>query len=163
MISAIGPRIRSSDHDLADLLLQDLVDRQLVARAGSAVHLPQHSVALDPTSERLEGLLTAIGGSNETTPPTMAELATAGFDRDFVEAAARTGLVVRVPPNFVFTRGFIDAAEQTVRDAGTQGITVSAFRQALGTSRKYAVPLMEWFDQRGLTRRQGDVRFARDA
>jgi selenocysteine-specific elongation factor len=162
MMSAIGPRIPSSDHDLADLLLQDLVNRQLVARTGSAVHLLQHSVELDPTSDRLEGLLAAIGGSNETTPPTMSELATAGFDRDFVEAAARTGLVVRVPPDFVFTRDFMDAAEQTVRDAGPEGITVSAFRQALGTSRKYAVPLMEWFDQKGLTRRQGDVRFARD-
>jgi selenocysteine-specific elongation factor len=35
-------------------------------------------------------------------------------------------------------------------------------RESLGTSRKYAVPLMEWFDQRGVTRRDGDVRFLRE-
>jgi selenocysteine-specific elongation factor len=118
---------------------------------------------MDPKSELFESLIAAIGGSNEATPPTVTELSASGFDRDFVEAAARSGLLVRVPPDFVFTRGFIDAAEQAVKDAGPQGITVSAFRQALGTTRKYAVPLMEWFDQKGITRRQGDVRFARDA
>jgi selenocysteine-specific elongation factor len=40
---------------------------------------------------------------------------------------------------------------------------VSAFREALGTSRKYAVPLLEWFDQQGVTRREGDLRFPRSS
>ena len=40
---------------------------------------------------------------------------------------------------------------------------MSAFREALGTSRKFALPLLEWFDHRGITRREGDLRFPRDA
>jgi selenocysteine-specific elongation factor len=40
---------------------------------------------------------------------------------------------------------------------------VSAVRQAIGTSRKYAVPLMEHLDRTGVTRRSGDLRFARGA
>jgi selenocysteine-specific elongation factor len=40
-------------------------------------------------------------------------------------------------------------------------MTVSDVRQALGTSRKYAVPLLEHLDARGLTRRVGDVRVSR--
>jgi selenocysteine-specific elongation factor len=59
------------------------------------------------------------------------------------------------------TPGLVARAEAAVRDAGTAGITVSAFREALGTSRKYAVPLLEWFDHRGVTRRDGDLRFPR--
>ena len=51
------------------------------------------------------------------------------------------------------------AAETVVREAGPAGITVSAFREALGTSRKFALPLLEWFDHRGVTRRAGDLRF----
>jgi len=70
--------------------------------------------------------------------------------------------VVRVGQDFVFTAAFVSKAEGVVRDAGVAGITVSAFREALGTSRKYAVPLLEWFDQRGVTRRDGDRRVARD-
>ncbi len=40
-------------------------------------------------------------------------------------------------------------------------ITMAAFRDAVGTSRKYAVPLMEWFDATGVTIRDGDRRTLR--
>jgi selenocysteine-specific elongation factor len=40
-------------------------------------------------------------------------------------------------------------------------MTVSDVRAALGTSRKYAVPLLEYLDAQGVTRRAGDVRVAR--
>lgn len=41
------------------------------------------------------------------------------------------------------------------------GLTVAQFRTAIGTTRKYAVPLLEWFDAAGLTERRGDERFLR--
>jgi selenocysteine-specific elongation factor len=34
-------------------------------------------------------------------------------------------------------------------------------RDVLGTSRKYVVPLLEYFDSRGLTKRDGDIRTLR--
>jgi len=37
-------------------------------------------------------------------------------------------------------------------------ITMAAFRDLVGTSRKFAVPLLEWFDAHGVTIRSGDVR-----
>jgi selenocysteine-specific elongation factor len=40
-------------------------------------------------------------------------------------------------------------------------ITMARFRDAVGTSRKYAVPLMEWFDAAGVTVRDGDLRALR--
>lgn len=40
-------------------------------------------------------------------------------------------------------------------------MTMAEFRDQLGTSRKYAVPLLEWFDSRGITVRSGDVRMLR--
>jgi selenocysteine-specific elongation factor len=40
-------------------------------------------------------------------------------------------------------------------------ITMSAFRELAGTSRKFAVPLLEWFDAAGVTIRSGDVRVLR--
>jgi len=86
-----------------------------------------------------------------------------GIGRDAIDAAIRTGLVVRVAPELVFLPDLIDRAREIVAGASGSGITVSAFREALGTSRKYAVPLLEWFDQRGITRRDGDVRFPRSS
>jgi len=39
------------------------------------------------------------------------------------------------------------------------GLTVAEIRDLLGTTRKYAVPLCEYLDRSGLTRRDGDLRF----
>ncbi|MGH2719796.1 MAG: SelB C-terminal domain-containing protein, partial [Actinomycetota bacterium] len=36
--------------------------------------------------------------------------------------------------------------------------TVAQFRDAVGASRKYVVPLLEYLDRMGVTRRQGDLR-----
>jgi len=42
-------------------------------------------------------------------------------------------------------------------------ITMATFRDLVGTSRKFAVPLLEWFDATGVTIRSGDVRLLRIA
>jgi selenocysteine-specific elongation factor len=40
-------------------------------------------------------------------------------------------------------------------------MTMAQFRDLVGTSRKYAVPLLEWFDARAITVRSGDYRMLR--
>jgi selenocysteine-specific elongation factor len=44
-----------------------------------------------------------------------------------------------------------------------KGLTVADIRDMLGTTRKYAVPLCEYLDRVGVTRREGDYRFAATA
>jgi selenocysteine-specific elongation factor len=51
--------------------------------------------------------------------------------------------------------------EASIRRDGP--ITMARFRDAVGTTRKYAVPLMEWFDATGVTVRDGDVRALRQS
>jgi selenocysteine-specific elongation factor len=77
-----------------------------------------------------------------------------------IDAAAAAGLVIRVANALVFTPELVARAETLVRGS-PGGITVSAFREALGTSRKYALPLLEHFDRTGVSRRDGDLRFPR--
>jgi selenocysteine-specific elongation factor len=75
----------------------------------------------------------------------------------------RSGALVRISSELVFTRELVERAGSIVREAGADGITLSALRERLGTSRKYAVPLAEHLDRTGVTRRSGDLRFARGA
>jgi selenocysteine-specific elongation factor len=49
--------------------------------------------------------------------------------------------------------------EGILRKEGT--MTMARFRDVIGTSRKYAVPLLEWFDAAGITIRNGDIRTLR--
>ena len=39
-----------------------------------------------------------------------------------------------------------------------QMIDIGQFKELFGLSRKIAIPLLEWFDRAGVTKRTGDVR-----
>jgi selenocysteine-specific elongation factor len=156
--TAIAPS--PAEPELLEALLDRLVDDGLAERTATAVRLPSHRGGLDERAPEVQRLLEALDAGHPAQPPSLAELHATGIGRDVVDAAVRAGLVVRVSPDLVFLRSLVDRAEGIVGEART-GITVSVFREALGTSRKYAMPLLTWFDQRGLTRREGDLRFPR--
>ena len=83
--------------------------------------------------EDVQRLLDAIGGEREATPPTVQELVTAGIAREVIDAAEREGVVVRVSSDLVMTPDLAARAEALARGAAA-GITVSAFRESLGTT-----------------------------
>jgi selenocysteine-specific elongation factor len=149
-----------SEPGLVEAALDDAEATGTVERTATTVRLAGHRVSLDTDDPAVRRLLDAIGGDHEATPPTLAQLASAGVGRDVVEAAVADGLAVRISKDLVFTPAFVARAEAIAR-AATSGFTVSAFREALGTSRKFAVPLLEHFDRTGITRRDGDLRFPR--
>jgi selenocysteine-specific elongation factor len=151
---------RGADPGLVEALVEDLVAGGVLHRTGSEIRLSSHRVALDERREEVDRLVEAVAAGG-TAPPTVPELIRAGFSREVVDAAGRAGAIVRVSTDIVLTPEFVGRAEEVLRREGTAGVTVSAFREELGTSRKYALPLLEWFDQRGITRRQGDLRFLR--
>jgi selenocysteine-specific elongation factor len=51
---------------------------------------------------------------------------------------------------------FQRALEGVIRDVGP--VTPAVLRDRLGLTRKYLIPLLEWADRRGVTRREGDTR-----
>ncbi|MDP9342679.1 MAG: selenocysteine-specific translation elongation factor [Actinomycetota bacterium] len=151
---------RGADPGLVEALVEDLVEAGKLHRSGSEVRLSSHRVALDERREEVDRLVEAVAAGG-TAPPSVPELVRSGFSREVVDAAGRAGAIVRVSPDIVLTPELVRRAEEVLRRTGATGVTVSAFREELGTSRKYALPLLEWFDQRGVTRRQGDLRFLR--
>ena len=146
-----------ADTELADALLDGLVNDGALARDGAFVRLASHRVE---RSADVDPLVAAVA-AGEPTPPSIAELVRAGHDRATIDAATRSGELVRISPELVVTRAFVERAIEAIRDAGEAGATVAAVRERLGTSRKYAVPLMEHLDRSGATRRSGDVRLLR--
>jgi selenocysteine-specific elongation factor len=98
----------------------------------------------------------------EPSPPAIRELTALGFGLELIRSACAAGRLVRVSPDLVVTPALLADAEAAVRRLGRPpGLTVAVFRDALGTSRKFALPILEYFDARGVTRREGDVRFVR--
>jgi selenocysteine-specific elongation factor len=131
-----------------------------IRREAGSVRLAEHRVALQDRRGEVDRMLALIGGERETTPPTVRELDADGIPREVIDAAEREGLVVRLSADLIVTPALAERAEVVARSA-TAGIPVRAFREALATSRKYAVPMLEWLDRRGVTRREGDLRYPR--
>jgi selenocysteine-specific elongation factor len=154
-----GPLASNLDRGLASELVAHLEARGEVVREGTVVRLATHRVTLGEREEDADRLVSAIS-EGEPTPPSVRELEAAGFGGDLIDAAVATGRLARVSEEVVVTPGFLSSAEKVAaaEAALPEGLTVSRFRELLGTSRKYALPLLASFDQRGLTRREGDVR-----
>ena len=163
----VGAALRRSaapvERELVDALMDDLAARGEIVRNASTVRLAEHRVALESRSDDVARLLEAVTGAHESLPPSVPELVRGGIPRDVIEAAARAGTVVRLSPDLVVAPALVDRAVALVRSNASTGMTVSAIREALGTSRKFAVPLVEWLDRQGYTRRDGDLRFPRNA
>jgi selenocysteine-specific elongation factor len=147
------------DPDLGEAVLQALVDEGAIATEGPILRMAGHRVTLGDREPQAHKLVEAVA-SAEPTPPTVPELEASGFARDLIEACVRTGRLARVSVDLVVTPAFLERAERVARAEATtpQGLTVSRFRESLGTTRKYALPILASFDARGLTRREGDVR-----
>jgi selenocysteine-specific elongation factor len=146
--------------DLVDTLLDDLLDAGVLAQEGSTIRLATHAVSLSGREGEVDELVERVSAA-EPAPPTVNELVSGGIGADVIEAATATGRLVRVSPDLVMTPALVNRAEEIVRSGGAGGLTVSAFREELGTSRKFALPLLELLDARGVTLRRGDVRVLR--
>ena len=85
-----------------------------------------------------------------------------GVDRAELRELVRRGEVVE-EGGVHFAAEAIDAAARVVAEllaAEPGGITVAAARDAWGTSRKFAIPLITLLDNQGITRRRDDLRIA---
>jgi selenocysteine-specific elongation factor len=162
VLEAVRAHGTRTDPAVADAMLDRLADDGAIVRAATTVRLAGHSVSLTEHEPALDALIDAVSGGSEATPPTVKQLVASGFDAALIDAAGRSGLLVRIAPDLVISPAVLERATALVREHATDGMTVSALREALGTSRKYAVPLAEYLDATGVTRRVGDLRFPRD-
>lgn len=97
-------------------------------------------------------------GENPYSPPTNLEI-----EEEIVSFITEQGLVVRVGDGIVFTSSayshMLEVIRQHIDERGE--ITVGDVRDIFGTSRKYALALMDYMDHQQITRRVGDSRILR--
>ncbi len=125
---------------------------------------------------------TAAGGAEEAVAKCASMFKGAGFsppERAAAEASLQaapelaaeavrhlleTGELVDIGGGMIFHSSVIASAEKLIRDRiSADGKLVSAeFRDMVGTTRKFAIPLLEYFDRKGLTMRLDNIRVLRE-
>ncbi len=80
--------------------------------------------------------------------------------KDLFEVCVAEGYLVRIGDDLYLHADTEAQMRRSITDrlANGPGLTVAEIRDLLGTTRKYAVPLCEYLDRVGVTRRQGDLR-----
>jgi len=144
------------DHRFVDELVEELARRRVAMADGAVIRSPNFKpMILAPERDKILQELQDAGAS----PPTTAELGER-YGADMVRAMVRSGDLVQVSPEFVFPAGWVEQVKEALRSfvAAHGPFTVAQFRDLVGTTRKYAVPFLEYLDRTGFTTRQGDVR-----
>jgi selenocysteine-specific elongation factor len=142
--------------DLPDrALVQALVAPPLVARggrvsAGGAGGLPE------PVARAVERVRQELAAAPFVAPDA-GRLAELGLGPREIGAAVRAGALLRIAEGVVLLPGAVEQAVGVLARL-PQPFTLSQARQALGTSRRVAVPLLELLDRQGATRRLPDDR-----
>lgn len=151
----------SGDQVLAELVLKQLETEGVIEVKAERIKLSARLDDMGDWKNRIE----AVYKESEYQPPGLDELksrvgAEGSWVQDLLSSLVDDGLLVRVAPGMVFHKAVVDRSVQILADylKSHPGITVSEFRKLLGTSRKYALPLLQHFDSAGITVRDGDIR-----
>lgn len=114
----------------------------------------RHARASDPLAEHPFLAVLQAGGFAPPDPT--------GVDKTQLRELIRRKLIVE-RDGICFHPSAVDAAALAAArllQAAPAGFTVSQFREALGVTRKHAMPLAAELDARGITRRRDDLRIA---
>ena len=144
---------RSLKEDPARLRVA-LVDTPGLVLERGVVRDAQHATSVADSAEGRA--LVARFVASPYAPPAPADT---GAPVALVRALVREGQLVDVD-GVVFAAAALDAARvQVVALLGERGtVTIADIRDSLGSSRKYTLPIVNWLDRNGVTRRRGDDR-----
>jgi selenocysteine-specific elongation factor len=132
---------------------------QLVAD-GPVLRLPGHGVRLDPAQQALRARVEAALDEPGVGLLGDAALAELGADRKATALLVRLGVLVPITPGGYLGRATLEQAVATLRRSFPDGRPFAATeaREALGTTRRTLIPLLEHLDRTGVTVRRGDLR-----
>jgi selenocysteine-specific elongation factor len=139
-------------------------EKEFVRESSHSLNLSEGDAAL---KQRLEDIYRDAGlevpGLEEALMRASGQKISREHVRKILQLLLDGGALVRVQPELLFHREALNALVEKLRryadgHAPERLIDVAAFKDLAGVSRKYAIPLLEYFDRERITRRAGDRR-----
>ena len=148
---------------VTDAVVEQAVHRGELVVTGSVARLPRWGPALDARATDARDKLAQRLAEARWQVPTIAELERelpGAPVRALLAHLARAGTVEVIDTERYAATGalaeFRSALEAALAELGSA--TPADLRTRFGLTRKYLIPLLEWADRRGVTRRAGDAR-----
>jgi selenocysteine-specific elongation factor len=149
-------------------LIDELARDRLVLVGGAWLHLPEHSVTLSESDQTLARKLQPLIAAGRFDPPWVRDLAARVHEpedrvREVLRKQVTQGGVYQVVRDLFYDRERIAELAEIVGAATREqgGVDAARFRDTLGTGRKRAIQILEFFDRVGYTRRVRDTHVLR--
>ncbi|MEO6063336.1 MAG: SelB C-terminal domain-containing protein, partial [Thermoflexales bacterium] len=143
-------------------LVHSTVGQGLAVDDADTLRAAGHAVVFSPAQQRQVDALLASFAAQPLNTPSPKECRAQLGDAVY-EALLKLGRIRQINPDVALLREtYADAVGRIRALIETRGtITAAEVRDGLGTSRKYALALLEHLDEIGFTRRVGDARVLR--
>jgi selenocysteine-specific elongation factor len=160
---------RTISTKLFNLALRNLVKKEAIVSDKNNVRLARHQVQLAGNLDSLRHNITRIYKEAELTPPSLTDVINDFKDQkvnaqSIIKLMLKDGDLIKINEELCFASGSLnklrdDYKAMLVKDGKA---TPATFKDLTGLSRKYIIPLMEYFDVNKLTVRVGDHRILRE-
>jgi selenocysteine-specific elongation factor len=149
-------------------MIETLLSQKLIVVEKDQIRLSSHRVQLGKEQEELKEKIEKeyLAAGFMTPNPEDLYKKFSLNDKRFMELTSlllKEGRLVRIKEKIFFHSDNLSKIEQALRDflEKNREITAAQFRDILNISRKYAIPLLEYFDAKRVTLRVGDKRVLR--
>ena len=152
--------------DIFDGLLNMLVSQGKLVERKHRLALPEHKETFSDDEQKLLHSIESLFKTRPFNPPNLEEVvertkADPERIRKILKILIEQEQIVRVDKDLLFHREAVDRARETlvtyITDQG--GLESVKFKYLLDTTRKFAIPLLDYFDRIGVTRRSGYTRY----
>jgi selenocysteine-specific elongation factor len=140
-------------------LLQLWLNEHSLVQDGQWLRLPDHQISFTPAQKvKVEQLIGKLDHSPFLPPSYIQARELAGDS--LVNALLETGELVRINSEVLFRPSAVAAMTEYIlqRASEVAPFTVAEFRDHFQTSRKYSLAFLEYLDELGATRREGEGR-----
>lgn len=150
---------------LYHLLLAELVRQKDIVEESNIIRKADHSISLAADQTEIRNTIEQTYLRSGLTPPYFKEFCkTNEFDsakaRDVLQLLIEEGRIIKVKDDLFFhAEAIARLRQQLVSFLNEHGeIATPQFKELTGASRKYVIPLLEYFDSKNVTIRIGDIR-----
>lgn len=163
---------RGTPVEVFSAIVDSLIASGTLTVSGDLVALAKRKQELSPAEAAARTAISNALESSQLEVPKIADLLdetgrstglTAGHVRRILQMLLDNREVVKVSDEFYFSRRAVDSLIAKLREKAPADrvIDVAKFKEISGLSRKYAIPLLEYFDNEKITIRSGEKRLVR--
>lgn len=163
-------KTKISGEEIFDFILNELVKEKKIILEKDKVRLAEHQPKFSPEEEKIKKEIENVCLKGEFAPPTLEEIKTyLSCNKNIspeenietvISSLIEMGTLVKLEEGFFIHKEALEKAKRILQNylSKEKEITVSQYRQILNSSRKYTLPILQYFDTIKFTKRIGDKR-----